>query len=59
MSIVLSLEAMLLIFRMCSLTPLSKEYLYVTSLLMMVILHVFEELINGLSTFLRYSLAVS
>jgi hypothetical protein len=42
----LSLEAMLLIFGMCSLTPLPKEYFYVTSLLIMVLECVFEEPVN-------------
>jgi hypothetical protein len=42
----LELRSMLLIFRMCSLTPLSKEYFSITSLLMMVLAYVFEEPIN-------------
>jgi hypothetical protein len=43
MFIVLSLEVMLLIFGMCSLTPLPKEYFSVTSLLMMMFVYVFEK----------------
>jgi hypothetical protein len=46
MSIVVSLEAMLLIFRMCSRTPLPKEYFSVTSFLMIVLAYVFEEPVN-------------